>query len=348
MIFDQLQSGGCCSYLVGCERSGAAVIVDPLLDLADRYAAVAANHGLRIWHLIDSHTHADHFSAARTLAPTLGASVIMHRASRAPFVNVRVQDGETLRVGDLRMRILHTPGHTADSICLVLSDRALTGDTLLLGSVGRADLPTGDPGALYDSLFNHVLALDPGLLVYPAHNYRSQPATTIGEQKAANPRLSDVDRQQFIARGKALDLELPQHLTEALRTNCSGARSVSELLREAARSIAFMPLAELRTRVDSGEPDLIILDVREAEAYRSAHIPGARHIPRGQLELVADGAFPDPDVRILTYCEFGKISTLAAATLRSMGFSSAVALDGGFRDWVAAGYPVEPSPPQSH
>lgn len=340
MIFEQLQSGGCCSYLIGCEQSGAAMVVDPSLDLADRYAAIAAGHGVRIWHIIDTHTHADHFSAARTLAPRLGASVIMHRASRAPFVDVHVQDGETIRTGDLRVRVVHTPGHTADSMCLIVSDRVFTGDTLLLGSVGRTDLPTGDPGTLYDSLFNHVLKLPPELLVFPAHNYAHAPATTLGEQRQSNPRLADTDRDHFIAQAKAKDLKLPEHLTEALRTNCSGAHPVSELIREAARAIAFVSMDELRALLDHPS-GTTILDVREAEAYRKGHIPGARNIPRGQLELLADNAFPDPSVRILTYCQLGKISTLAAATLRSMGFESAVALDGGFAEWVAAGHPVE-------
>lgn len=340
MIFEQFQSGGCVSYLIGCERSGAAVIIDPSLDLADRYAPAAAAHGLRIWHIIDTHTHADHFSAARTLAPRLGAGVIMHRASRAPFVDVHVQDGETIRTGDLRVRVIHTPGHTADSMCLIVSDRVFTGDTLLLGSVGRTDLPTGDPGTLHDSLFNHLLKLPAELMVYPAHNYAQAPSTSLGEQRQSNPRLADTDRDHFIAQAKAKDLKLPDHLTEALRTNCSGAHPVSELIREAARSIAFVSIDELRALLDHPS-GATILDVREGDAYRKGHIPGARNIPRGQLELLADSAFPDPSVRILTYCELGKISTLAAATLRSMGFESAVALDGGFREWVAAGHPVE-------
>lgn len=317
------------------------MIVDPLLDLADRYAAAAAAHGLRIWHLIDTHTHADHFTATKALAPRLGAAVVMHRASPAPFVDVRVGDDETIVAGDLRIRVLQTPGHTADSMCLILPDRVLTGDTLLLGSVGRTDLPTGDPAALYDSLFTHLFALDEKLLVYPAHNYRSLPATTLGEQRQTNKRVAGVDRDTFIARAKTLDLKLPDHLTEALRINCSGAKPVSELIREAARSISFIPLDALRERVEDRARHVVILDVREKDAFNKSHIRGARHIPRGQLELVADGAFPDPDVQIVVYCELGKISTLAAATLRSMGFPAAVALDGGFRDWVKAGFPTE-------
>lgn len=347
MVFHELKSGGCRSYLIGCDKSGAAALVDPSLDLADRYEALAAGLGLRIWHLVDTHTHADHFSAVRTLTPRLRAQSVMHRSSSAPYVDLRVQDGDVLVVGELRMRVLHTPGHTSDSICLALSDRVLTGDTLLLGSVGRTDLPTGDAGTLYDSLFGHLFDLDPELLVFPAHNYRDAPPTSLQEQRLNNPRLGNVSRQEFVERAASHDLSLPEHLTEALRTNCSGALPVSELIREAARSIAFMSVDEVHNRVEKQSGDLIILDVREAEAFAKGHIPGARNIPRGQLELLVDSRFPDPSTRILTYCQFGKISTLAAATLRSMGFPSAVALDGGFKDWLAAGAPVETGPESS-
>src|SRR5206468_3256730 len=213
------------SYLVGCEEDRVAAIVDPILDRAERYAATAASRGLAIQYLIDTHTHADHFSATRHIARELGAPVVMHRASPAPFVDLAVQDGDSLTLGTLRIRVLHTPGHTADSMCLVLPDRVLTGDTLLLGSLGRTDLPT----------------------------------------------------------------------------------------RDAARAIAFMSIAELRRRVERRATDVAIVDVREADAYAKGHVPGAIHIPRGQLELLVDRHFPDPATRVLAYCEFGKISTLAAA-----------------------------------
>jgi rhodanese-related sulfurtransferase len=226
-------------------------------------------------------------------------------------------------------------------MCLVAGDRVFTGDTLLLGSVGRTDLPSGDPEALHDSLTRHLFAQDPALLVFPAHNYKGAPATTLAEQKAGNPRIAGLARPEFVARMRELEMALPEHLTEALRTNASGGKPVSELIREAARSISFMGLEELRERLERPEPRIAVLDVREAPQYDAGHIPGARHIPRGQLELLIDRAFPDPSTRVLVYCEFGKISTLAAATLRNMGFAGAVALDGGFRDWVAAGHPVE-------
>src|SRR5262245_66551145 len=123
----------------------------------------------------------------------------MHRASPAPFVDLAVQDGDSLTLGALRIRVLHTPGHTADSMCLVLPDRVFTGDTLLLGSLGRTDLPTGSADALYDSLHEHLFALDPELLVHPGHNYKNAPATSLAEQRSTNPLLAAPDRGAFVA-----------------------------------------------------------------------------------------------------------------------------------------------------
>jgi glyoxylase-like metal-dependent hydrolase (beta-lactamase superfamily II) len=341
MLFETIRAGGCCSYLIGCERSFAAIAVDPLQSQKERYPALATARGMRLRYVLDTHTHADHFSAVRSLARELGVPAVMHRSSPAPFADVRVEDGETLIVGELRLCVLHTPGHTRDSICLVLPDRVLTGDTLLLGATGRTDLPGGDPEALWDSLFQRLLKLDGGLLVHPAHNYRDAPPTTLAEQIATNPRLLKRERAAFVEQMRSLSLAMPDHLTEALRTNISGGKSVAEIIAEAAARISFVSMDELRRRIDRDDHSIVILDVREADAYAAGHIPGAIHVPRGQLELRADAVFPDPTVRILAYCEFGKISTIAAATLRAMGFGGAAALDGGIRAWVEAGHPLE-------
>ena len=184
-----MRSGGCLSYLIGCPETCSAVLVDPELSQIDRYLALASKTGVRLRHLIDTHTHADHFSATRELSRRLGVPTVMHRASPAPYVDVRVDDGETIIAGRLRLRVLHTPGHTNDSMSLVLADRVLTGDTLLRLGTGRTDLPTGDPEVMYDSLFGKLLRLDDALQVFPAHNYKGTPVTTIGQEKAENPRL---------------------------------------------------------------------------------------------------------------------------------------------------------------
>jgi glyoxylase-like metal-dependent hydrolase (beta-lactamase superfamily II) len=339
MLFEQIRSGGCLSYLIGCDDSCAAMVVDPHLDQLDRYVALANERGMRIHYVVETHTHADHFSAARVLGKQLGANVVMHRLSAAPFPDVRVDDGESLIVGKMRVRVMYTPGHTEDAVCLVFEDRVLTGDTLLIGGTGRTDLPTGNPDQLYDSLFNKLLKLPDAMKVYPAHDYKDRSSSTIGAEKATNPRLQKTKREDFVALMKGLDIKMPDHLTEALRTNRTGGKTVAQLLAEASREITFVSMDEVVHRL--GSNDFTLLDVREKDAFEKGHIPGAKHLPRGQLELRVDKELPDPTARILTYCQLGRISTLAAATLRTMGYTRAVALDGGYDAWTKAGYPTE-------
>jgi glyoxylase-like metal-dependent hydrolase (beta-lactamase superfamily II)/rhodanese-related sulfurtransferase len=341
MFFQQIVDGGCQSYVVGCEATYGAVIIDPALGQTDRYIGIANREGLRVRYIIETHTHADHFSAARQLGERLGAPVVMHRNSSAPYVDMYVEDGHLIVVGDLRFRIMHTPGHTHDSMCIQVGDRVFTGDTLLIGGTGRTDLPTGDPEELHESLFGKLLRLDGETLVFPAHDYKGQGHSTIAAELETNPRLQKSERAAFVEMMRNLNLSAPTHLTEALRTNMTGGKTVRQLLAEAAAQTPFLSLDELAGRLDQRRNDFVVLDVRERDAYVRGHVPGARHLARGQLEMKVDETFPDPSLEILTVCEFGKISTLAAATLRQLGFRRAVALDGGMKSWREGGYPLD-------
>ena len=320
MLFETFAAGGCRSYVVGCEATRAAVLIDPELSLIDRYRGHLAQTGQVLHYIVDTHTHADHFSASHELGRSLGVPVVMNRLSPAPYPDLHLDDGDMLIAGQLKLRALHTPGHTRDSLCLVMDDRVFTGDTLLIGGTGRTDLPTGDPHALYESLFDRLLKLPGETLVFPAHEYKGRDHTTIAEEIASNPRLLNADRAEFVAMMQALDLAAPTHLTEALRTNMTGAKSVAQLLAEASAKVPFMSMQELSGRLGGNSRDLVVVDLREKDAFDQGHVPGARHLPRGQLELRVNSEFPDPTVRIVTCCEFGKISTLAAATLRELGF----------------------------
>ncbi len=341
MVLQTIEVGGCRSYLLGCADARAGVVIDPEISALDRYQGLAAQHGLKIRYVIDTHTHADHFSGARRAGEAFGAQVVMHHLSTAPHVDIRIDDDDMLRVGNLRIAAMHTPGHTRDSTTYLVEGHAFTGDTLLIGGTGRTDLPTGDPDQLYDSLFGRLLKLAPETEVHPAHEYKGRSGTTIGAEIASNPRLQKTDRAAFVAMMRALDLQAPTHLTEALRVNMSGKKSVAQLLAEASNATPFMAMQDLAKRLEGRPNDLVVLDVREGDAYKAGHVPGAVSLPRGQLELRVNDAFPDPTVRIVTVCEFGKISTLAAMTLRELGFLHASALDGGMASWKEAGLPLE-------
>ena len=341
MIFEQIATGGCQSYLVGCEATRSAVLIDPEFSQIDRYLGLVSQLGLHVRYVVDTHTHADHFSGSRELGKALGAPVVMNRLSPAPFADIRLDDGDMLIVGEMRLQALHTPGHTRDSMCLVMADRVFTGDTLLIGGTGRTDLPSGDPHQLHESLFDKLLKLPAELLVFPAHDYKGRSHSTLAAEIADNPRLRKTERAAFVEMMQSLDLSAPTHLTEALRTNMSGGKTVGQLLAEAAAKAPFMSMAELQARIGGNSRDLVVLDVREKDAFEAGHVPGAVNLPRGQLELRVNTELPDPTVRIVTCCEFGKISTLAAATLRDLGFGRAVALDGGMKAWREAGYETE-------
>ena len=344
MIFEQIATGGCQSYFIACGETCTAAVIDPEVRQLARYQALATQYGARIRYVVDTHTHADHFSGSKQLAQLVGAPVVAHQNSPSPYVTMRVDEGDVIKVGNLRLSVLHTPGHTKDSMCLTMSDRVFTGDALLIGATGRTDLPSGDPEQLYDSLFNKLLKLDPSLRIYPAHDYKGHTCSTLEEEKRSNPRLLKKEREEFVAMMRAHSPSMPEHLTEALRVNMSGGVSVAQLLSEAAAEVPFIAMEEVNSRVAAGANDIIVLDVREKEQFDAGHIPGAKHLSRGQLELRVNEAFPDPTVRIVTYCEVGKISTLAAATLRRMGFTRVLALDGGMKAWREQGFPVEGGP----
>lgn len=341
MIFHQVATErGCQSYLVGCAQTCVAVVIDPEIHEIDRYRGLAAQSGLSIRYLLDTHTHADHFSAADELSAELQARVIMHRNSPSPHVGMAVDDGEIVKLGSLALNILHTPGHTADSICVLVGDRVFTGDTLLIGGTGRTDLPTGDAGQLYDSLFQKLLLLDPATRVYPAHIYGQKEFSTIGDELASNKRLQVSARDKFVEMMQSLSLGMPEHLSEALRTNLTGSKTVEQMIGEAAQRVSFMSQEEVLRRIQSAEPGITVLDVRESESFHAGHIPGALSIPRGQLELRVDSLLTDPTARILVYCQFGKVSTLATATLRDMGFTRAIAMAQGMESWLDKGLPI--------
>lgn len=341
MYFEQIRTGGCLSYIIGCEETCAAAVIDAEESQIDRYLAFATHHGLRIHYAIDTHTHADHFSGSRALGKMLSVPIVMHRESPAPFVTMHVDDGELIALGTLRLEIMHTPGHTSDSMSIKVGERLFTGDTLLIGATGRTDLPTGDADSLYDSLFGKLLRLPDTLEVFPAHDYKGRSSTRLGVEIQGNARLQRKDRASFVALMRALDIEAPKHLTEALRTNRSGGKTVSQLLAQAREQVPFMSMTEVNRRVGSADNEMILLDVREKDAFDAGHLPRAVHLPRGQLELRVNSMLPDPQQRIVVYCELGVISTLAAATLKDLGFDRAVALDGGVAAWREAGHPLE-------
>src|SRR2546428_9401942 len=217
MIFQQIlnEESGCLSYLVGCGQAGRAVIVDPGRDRVHEYLRLARRRGLTITHVVETHTHADHISGNRDLATATGAPIFAHAAAGLALDHERLRDGDAIGVGNIRLTVAHTPGHTPDSICLLVTDLergaepwfVLTGDTLFVGSVGRPDLGGARAAEeAYESLTRVLLVLDDSVEVYPAHGagsacgraMSSKAGSTIGFERRFNPALRVRDAEEFV------------------------------------------------------------------------------------------------------------------------------------------------------
>jgi glyoxylase-like metal-dependent hydrolase (beta-lactamase superfamily II) len=216
-FFEQIRSSGCLSYVLGCAKDKVCLVIDPEIDKADDYAGLAEFFGSKLLYAIDTHTHADHNSACKVMRERYGIKVIMHRATDAPYVDIRVEDGAKIIFGQQSLEIFHTPGHTLDSICLLFDDRIFTGDTLLIGGCGRTDLPGGSAEQQWDSL-RRLERLGNEIRVYPGHDYR-EAVSTLGEEKEKNPRMTIESKDQFIQFMTSRHPPLPRKIQEALEWN---------------------------------------------------------------------------------------------------------------------------------
>jgi glyoxylase-like metal-dependent hydrolase (beta-lactamase superfamily II)/rhodanese-related sulfurtransferase len=344
MFCRELNRGKCKTYLLACERTRRAALIDPLKDNTGRYIAVAAYHGLRLDYLIDTHTHADHRSGTFDLADLTDAKVVMERHAPAPHVAVHVTHDDMLEVGDLRLKVLYTPGHTPDGMSLYVNQHVFTGDTLLIGGTGRADFPGGDAGKQYDAIMNALFTLSNETLVFPAHDYRGNHYSTIGHEKASNPRLAGHTRAEYIDIMKNLGLALPDKIQEALQANQSAIDDNSVEFPDLTElnAIGQVSAAELDARLKAGRAPVLI-DVREQEEYRDelGHLSGSRLIPLRVLPSKAAELEGLKSSEIVVVCRAGVRSTTAAAILTALGFENVRNLKGGMLEWNEAGFPVE-------
>ena len=222
IFFEQIRSSGCLSYILGCPEEKLCVVIDPEQDKTEEYLALAESFSSRLLYAIDTHTHADHVSACKILRDRAYARVIMHRASDAPYVDLRVDEGDIIRCGEVEIRVLHTPGHTEDSTCLLVGERLFTGDTLLIGGCGRTDLPGGNAEKQYESL-RRLASLGDQIRVFPAHDYR--PAlSTLGDEKKTNPRMLISSKENFVQFMTSRHPPLPRKFHEALERNRTHAQ----------------------------------------------------------------------------------------------------------------------------
>lgn len=221
MLFRQMfeRDSSTYTYLIAERGGGEALLIDPVKSALPQYLQLIDELGLRLVFAIDTHVHADHVTALGDLRTATACATLMGAQSKAECVSHKFSDGERIKVGGLELRALYTPGHTDDSYSFVMKDRVFTGDTLLIRGTGRTDFQNGDPAAEYDSLFGKLLQLPERTLVYPGHDYKGWTVSTIGEERAHNPRLQVGSKAEYIALMQGLRLPNPKLMDIAVPAN---------------------------------------------------------------------------------------------------------------------------------
>jgi glyoxylase-like metal-dependent hydrolase (beta-lactamase superfamily II) len=313
---------GCLGYVVVDEATGTALAIDPRVDQVSRFVEALAARDARLTFVLDTHTHADHLSGARALARRTGATLVAHAASKVQGAARRVAGGDVLALGARTARILDAPGHTPDSLALLVDGHLFTGDALFAGGAGRTDFMGGSASDLFDTLRTFE-ALPDDTVVHPGHDYVGRPVTTIAEEKAGNPLLRERDRAAFVARLATRSVP-PANMAAILRHNLGAADTATIAPRE---------VAVLREQGRTA----FLLDVRSPLEFESERIEGARNIPLDALDARLDEMSEQDDIVVV--CRTGVRATIAADTLARAGRRAQV-LEGGMLAWKRAGLPV--------
>ncbi|HEX6065527.1 MAG TPA: MBL fold metallo-hydrolase [Longimicrobiales bacterium] len=344
LFFPELNRGKCKTYLVACERTRKALLIDPVRENIGRYLAFLAYQQLRLDGIVDTHTHADHPTASFQLRDLTQSRLIMHRRAPAPAVDQHVEQGETIEFGESAVKVLYTPGHTPDSISLYTGDRVYTGDVLLIGGTGRADFAGGDAGQQYDAITQKLFTLPDETLVYPAHDYRGNTHSTIGQEKKNNPRVAGRTREQYVALMASLNFPMPDKIQEVLQPNQSAIDDDKTKFPDLTElnKVRQLTAPEVHAMLKTENPPFV-LDVREPNEFRGelGHIPGSVLVPLRELAARTAELDPQRERQIVAVCRSGVRSTTAAAMLYGLGFERVYNLKDGMIDWNDRKLPVE-------
>ena len=334
--FPELNRGKCKTYLIGCEHTRKAVLIDPVRENISRYLAFLAYQQLKLEAIVDTHTHADHPTGSFQLRDLTQARLVMHRRAPVPAVDQHVEQGERIVFGDSSLQVLYTPGHTPDSISLYTGERVYTGDVLLIGGTGRADFAGGDAGQQYAAITQKLFVLPDETLVYPAHDYRGNHFSTIGQEKKTNPRIAGRTREQYVALMASLNFPMPDKIQEVLQPNQSAIDDDKTKFPDLAElnKVRQLTADEVAKMLASGSAPLL-LDVREPNEYfgELGHIAGSTLIPLRELASRAGELEAHRGRQVIAVCRSGVRSTTAAAMLYGLGFEHVYNLKDGMVDW---------------
>ncbi|MEI2296588.1 MBL fold metallo-hydrolase [Ensifer sp. MJa1] len=347
MIFRQLfdSVSGTYTYLIASRQGGEALIIDPVLEKVERYLQLVRELDLKLVKAVDTHLHADHITGLGALRDQTHCITVMGEQTAADVVSMRVTEGDRVSIEGLSLDVMYTPGHTDDSYSFLMGGdmgrRVFTGDTLLIRGTGRTDFQNGDPRQQYDSIFNKLLKLPEETLVYPAHDYKGDTVSTIGEEKRFNPRLRVKSVDEYVDVMNSLNLPNPKMMDVAVPANVHIGLHQDEIARRGWALSAKEALALC------GHANIALVDLREKpEREKHGVIPGSLHAPYSDLaENIASGGMlhelaEATGKRIVFYCAYGERSAMAVEAAQLAGILSACHIEGGIAAWKKADGPV--------
>ena len=343
MIFRQLfeATSGTYTYLLASRRGGEALIIDPVLEKVDRYLQLIRELDLKLVKAIDTHLHADHITGLGALRDRTRCITVMGEQSSVDVVSMRIADGDRLGIEGISLDVAYTPGHTDDFYSFIMPDRVFTGDTLLIRGTGRTDFQNGDPRAQYESIFNRLLRLPDETMLFPAHDYKGDTVSTIGEEKRYNPRLQVKSIDEYVALMNNLNLSNPKMMDVAVPANMRQGLAQQEIARR-----GWAVTAE-QARDLIGRRDIVIIDLRErTEREKHGVIQGSLHAPYPDLQgnIQAGGMLHElasaTNKRLVFYCAFGERSAMAVQAAQDAGLATACHIHGGIDAWKKADGPI--------
>jgi sulfur dioxygenase len=343
VIFRQLfeATSGTYTYLLASRRGGEALIIDPVLEKVDRYLQLIRELDLKLVKAIDTHLHADHITGLGALRDRTRCITVMGEQSSVDVVSMRIADGDRLGIEGISLDVAYTPGHTDDSYSFIMPDRVFTGDTLLIRGTGRTDFQNGDPRAQYESIFHRLLRLPDETMLFPAHDYKGDTVSTIGEEKRYNPRLQVKSIDEYVALMNNLNLSNPKMMDVAVPANMRQGLAQQEIARR-----GWAVTAE-QARDLIGRRDIVLIDLRErTEREKHGVIPGSLHAPYPDLQgnIQAGGMLHElanaTNKRLVFYCAFGERSAMAVQAAQDAGLSTACHVHGGIDAWKKADGPI--------
>ena len=320
----QFIAGSCYSYIVSSKNE--SLIIDPHISLVEEYRKYLTKNKLALKFIVDTHTHADHFSAAAVLKQ-FKAPVLMHERAISNVADRRLKDNDEISVDSSSLKVIYTPGHTDDAISLNGEGRLFSADVLLIGSVGRTDFQNGSPESMFDTL-QRLKSLPDDTILCPGHDYHGLRTSTIGKEKQDNPFLKEDNKDNFVKNMRSKVIPKPFNIDNIIRVNRKGEASSIEMISpgEAAKIL-------------KDDPQTKILDVRSAMEVSQTHIANSINVPIDMITAKV-GELSQSRQKYLALCHSGNRAAMAADMLMQSGINSVKVIEGGIARWEKERLPV--------